>query len=92
MATITGVPAIENPSAEEVQAFISHLQKDRHFGQIGKEWIKKLNADGIALIDQIGNIIIQLETKKDNITSKSNILAGEETKCVDSISLLRMII
>ena len=58
LATITGVPATENPSAEEVQAFISHLQKDRHFGQIGKEWIEKLNTDGIALIDQIGNVLI----------------------------------
>ena len=92
LATITGVPAMENPSTEEVQAFISQLQKDRHFGQIGKEWIEKLNADGVALIDQIGNIIIRLETKKDNITSNSNILAGEETKCVDCISLLRMVI
>ena len=32
LATITGVPATENPSAEEVQGFISQLQKDRHFG------------------------------------------------------------
>ena len=58
LATITVVPAIKNPSAEEVQAFISHLQKDMQFGQIGKEWIKKLNVDGVALIDQIGNIIL----------------------------------
>ena len=92
LATITGVPATENPSVEEVQAFISQLQKDRHFGQIGKEWIEKLNVDGVALIDKIGNIILRLETKKDNITSNSNNLAGEETKCVDCISLLRMVI
>ena len=58
LATITGVPAIENPSAEDVQAFISQIQRDRHFGQIKKESIEKLNADGVALIDQIGNIII----------------------------------
>ena len=92
MATIIGVLATENPSAEEVQAFISQLQKDRHFGQIGKEWIEKLNADGIALIDQIGNVIIRLETEKDNIAANSNILAREEAKCVDCISLLKMII
>ena len=92
LATITGVPATKNPLAKEVQAFISKLQKDRNFGQIGKEWIKKLNVDGVALIDQIGNIIIRLEIEKDNITSNSNILAGEETKCVDCISLLRMVI
>ena len=58
LATITGVPGTENPSVEEVQAFISQLQKDMHFGQIGKEWIEKLNIDGVALIDQIGNIIL----------------------------------
>ena len=57
-ATITGVPTTENPSAEEVQAFISQLQKDRHFLQFRKEWIKKLNVDGVALIDQIGNVIL----------------------------------
>ena len=68
------------------------LQKDRHFGQIGKEWIEKLYADGITLIDQIGNVIILLETEKENITANSNILVGEEAKFVDSISLLRMII
>ena len=52
----------------------------------------KLNVDGVSLIDQIGNIILQLETKKDNITSNSNTLAREETKFVDCISLLKMII
>lgn len=36
LATITGVPATENPTIEEVQAFISQLQKDRYFGWIGK--------------------------------------------------------
>ena len=34
LATITGVPATENPLVEEVKSFISQLQKDRHFGQI----------------------------------------------------------
>ena len=58
LATITSVPATENPSVEEVQTFISQLQKDRHFDQIGKEWIEKLNVDGVALIDQIGNVIL----------------------------------
>ena len=33
-----------------------------------------------------------METEKDNITANSNILAGEETKCADCISLLRMVI
>ena len=37
LETIIGVPTTENPSVEEVQDFISQLQKDRHFGQIGKE-------------------------------------------------------
>jgi hypothetical protein len=36
LETITGVPATENPTVEEVQALISQLQKDRHFGQIGR--------------------------------------------------------
>ena len=58
LETMTGVPAIENPSTEEVQAFISQVQKDRHVGQIGKEWIEKFKADGVVLIDQIGNVII----------------------------------
>ena len=48
----------ENPSTEEVQAFISQLQKDKNFGQIRKGWIEKLNVDGVALIDQIGNSIL----------------------------------
>jgi hypothetical protein len=92
LATITGLPAADDPSAEEVQAFISQLQKDRHFSQIGKEWIEKLNTDGIALINQIGNVLIRLEAEKGNITANSNILAGEEVKCTESISLLKMII
>lgn len=91
LETITGVPATKKPSTEEVQAFISQLQKDRHFGQIGKEWIEKLNVDGVTLIDQIGNIILRLETEKDNIMSNNNTLAGERAKCVDCISLLKMI-
>lgn len=58
LETITGVPAIENPIAEEVQAFISQLQKDGYFGQIGKKWIDKISTDGVTLIDQIGNVIL----------------------------------
>ena len=91
LATITGVPTTKNPLVEEVQAFISQLQKDKYFGHIGKEWIEKLNVDGVSLIDQIGNIILQLETKKDNIMSNSNTLVGEREKCVDCISLLKMV-
>ncbi len=81
LATITGVSATENPIAGEVQAFISQLQKDRNFGQIGKEWIEKLNADGTVLIDQIGNVILRLEIEKDNITSNHNTLAVEKARC-----------
>ena len=91
LATITGIPTTENPSTEEVQAFISQLQKDRHFGQIGKEWIEQLNVDGVTLIDQIGNIILRLEIEKDNVMSNSNTLAREREKCVDCISLLKMV-
>lgn len=92
MATITGVPATKNPTAEEVQAFISQLQKDRHFGQIEKEWIDKLSVDGISLIDQIGNVIIRLETEKDNIYSNQHTLAIERERCEECVSLLKMII
>jgi hypothetical protein len=92
LATITGVPATENPIAEEVQAFMSQLQNDRHFGQIRKEWIDKLSADGISLIDQIGNVIIRLETKKDNISSNQHTLATERARCEECVSLLKMII
>ena len=92
LATITSVPTTENPTVEEVQAFISQLQKDRHFGQIGKEWIDKLNADGVALIDQIGNVILRLETEKDNITSNQHTLTVEKARCDECISLLKMII
>ncbi|WP_213081766.1 hypothetical protein, partial [Escherichia coli] len=56
LTTITGVPAAKNPTVEEVQAFISQLQKDRHFGQIGREWTDKINTDGLSLIVQIGNV------------------------------------
>lgn len=63
-----------------------------HFGQIGKEWIEKLNADGVSLIDQIGNVILRLETKKDNIISNHNTLAVEKARCDECIFLLKMII
>lgn len=52
-ANITGVPATENPTVEKVQAFISPLQKDRHFGQIGREWTDKINTNGLSLINKI---------------------------------------
>ena len=92
MATITSVPTTKNPSTKEVQAFISQLQKDRHFGQIGKEWIENLNADGVALIDQIGNVILRLETEKDNIISNHNTLVIEKERCDECIFLLKLII
>lgn len=92
LETNTDMSATENPIAEEVQAFISQLQKDRHFGQNGKEWIDKLNTDGISLIDQIGNVVLQLETEKDNIPSKQCTLATERERCDECVSLLRMII
>ena len=92
LETITGVPTTKNPIVEEVQAFISQLQKDRYFGQIGKEWIDKLSIDGVSLIDQIGNIILWLETKKDNISSNQHTLAMEKVRCEECISLLKMII
>ena len=85
------MPITKNPTTIEVQAFISQLQKDRHFGQIGKEWIEKLNSDGVSLIDQIGNVILQLETEKDNIISNCSTLAIEKARCDDCISLLKMI-
>ena len=44
------------------------------------------------MIDQIGNVILRLETEKDNIMSNCNTLAGEKAKCEDCISLLKMII
>ena len=36
LETIIGVFAVKNPTVKEVQAFISQLQKDRHFNQIGR--------------------------------------------------------
>ena len=47
---------------------------------------------GISIIEQIGNVILRLETEKDNIISNSNTLAGEREKCDDCISLLKMVI
>ena len=58
LATITGVPLTKNSTTTKMQAFISQLQKDRHFGQIGKEWIEKLKLDGVTLVDQIENLIL----------------------------------
>ena len=92
LATITSVPVTKNPTTAKVQAFISQLQKDRHFGQIGKEWIEKLKSKGVSIIDQIRNVILQLEMEKDNIISNSNTLAIEREKCDDCTSLLKMII
>lgn len=92
LATITGVPAAENPTGEEVQAFISQLQKDRHFGQIGREWTEKINTNGLSLIDQIGNVALHLEKEKDNITANQKNLATERGRCEECISLLKMLI
>ena len=64
-----------DPTATNVQAFISQLQEDRHFGQIDKDQIGKLKLEGVAIVEQIGNVILRLEMEKDNILSNSNSLA-----------------
>ena len=92
LAPISSISVTKNPTTIEVQALISQLQEDRHFGQIGKEFIEKLKSKGVSIIGQIDNVILRLEIEKDNIISNNNTLARQREKCDDCISLLKMVI
>ena len=92
LETISEVSIIKNLTIVKVQALISQLQEDRHFGQIGKEWTGKLKSEGVSIIGKIGNVILRLEIEKDNILENRKTLARERMKCDDCISLLKMII
>ena len=81
-----------NPTTTNVQALISQLQEDKHFGQIGKELSDKLKFKGLSIVEKIRNVILRLKKKKDNISSNMNTLAMERTKSDDCVSLLKMII
>ena len=48
--------------------------------------------EGVSIIEQIGNVILRLETQKDNILANRNTLTRERVKSDDCISLLKMII
>ena len=91
LATIFGILVTRNPIATEAQALISQLQEDRHFGQIGKDWIEKLKSEGVSVIEKIGNVILRLEKEKDNILANSGTLAEERTKSDECGSLVKMI-
>ena len=51
LATISRISVTINSTTAEVQALISQLREDRHFGQIGKDWIEKLKSEGIYIIE-----------------------------------------
>ena len=86
------VSITKDPTAADVQALISQLQENKHFGQIGKEWSEKIKVEGLSVIDQIDNVILRLEIEKDNISSNRATLAVEKAKSNDFVSLLKMII
>jgi len=92
LASISRMSITSDPTATNVQALISYLQEDKHFGEIGREWSKKLKLEGLSIIEQIGNVILRLETKKDNISENRATLAIEKAKSKDCVSLLSMII
>ena len=78
--------------AAKVQALISQLHKDRHYGQIRKDWIEKVRVDGITVVEQIGSVVLRLEKEKDNILKNSLTLAGEREKSEECTVLLKMIL
>ena len=82
----------KQPTAAEVQELISQLHKDRHYGQISKDWIKKVRVDGIATVEQIGSVVLRLEKEKDNILKNSLTLADERAKSEECTVLLKMIL
>ena len=81
-----------DPMTTDIQAIISQLQEDKHFGEIGKEWSRKLKSKGLTIIEKIGNAVLRLETQKDNISANQATLVAEKVKSEDCISLLKIII
>ena len=75
-----------------MQALISQLQQDRHFGQIGKEWIEKVRVDGVTTMEQIGSAILRLEKEKENILKNNLTLADKMVKSEECNFLLKMIL
>ena len=92
MAAILGMLVAAQRMAMEVQAPISQLHKDRHYGQISKDWIEKVRADGITAVEQIGSAVLRLEKEKDNILKNSLTLASEREKSKECTILLKMIL
>lgn len=92
LASIFAVSITKDPTTTNVQALISQLQEDKHFGQIDEEWIEKVMVEGLSIIDYISNVILKFQTQKDNITSNRATLAIEKAKSDDYVSLLKMII
>lgn len=92
LAAISGMTVTRNPNSTEVQTVISQLQEDRHFGQIGKEWIEKIRMDGSMVIEQIGSNILRLEQEKDNILTNNSTLTRERAKSDKCGVLLKMIL
>ena len=92
MAAISGISVTPQPMATEVQALISQLHKNRHYGQISKDWIEKVRVDGIIAVEQIGSVVLRLEKEKDNILKNNLTLAGERAKTEECTVLLKMIL
>ena len=86
------MPITRNPTTIDVQALISQLQEDKHFGKIGTKWSVKIKAKEIYAIERIGNAILRFKINKDNISSNRATLAVEKVKSDDCVSLLKMII
>lgn len=92
LASIFGMSVTSYPTATDVHALISQLQEDKHFRQIGREWTGKLKLEGLAIIEQINNVILSLKIEKNNISTNRTTLAAAKAKSEDCVSLLKIII
>ena len=87
-----GDPPTSNPTSTDIQAIISQLQEDKLFREIGRKWIKKLESEGLTVIEQLGNAVQRLAIEKDNILANLATLLAEKAKSEHYVSLLHMVI
>ena len=66
LVSISRMSTTSDPIATNIQAIISQLQQDKRFGKIAREWSRKLKFEGLAIIEQLGNVVLRLEIEKDN--------------------------
>ena len=92
LTSMAGVLSTTTPIVTNIQDIVTQLQKDKYYQNIGKQWIEKLNLEGLALIEPLGNSLLRLKIEKSNVQSNLLTLTIEKTQCKDYIALLQMII